>query len=122
MGIRKFMIRIGDEDSIHAIHRQMRIVGFAMNNGDVVVASLECPEPQEHQRQPADVLCQNATALANWRRKFECEVSRTVSQIDNYVSEFQIQCLDDIRWPLPLVPLSLNRSEEHTSELQSLRH
>ena len=102
------MIRIGDEYGIHALYRQVRIVGFAMHNADVVLASLECPEPQEHQRQPADVLCQNATAFANWRRKFEREVSRTASQIDNYVSGLQIQCLDNIGWPLPLVSFSLN--------------
>ena len=102
------MIRIGNEYGIHALHRQVRIVGFAMHNADVALASLECPEPQEHQRQPADVLCQNATALADWRRKFECEVSRTASQIDNYVSGLQIQCLDDIGGTLPLVPFSLN--------------
>ena len=45
---------------------------------------------------------------SNWRRKFEREISRTASQIDDYISRLQIQCLDDIGWPLPLVPFSLN--------------
>ena len=102
------MIRIGNEYGIHALRRQVRIVGFAMHNVDVALAFLECPEPQKHQRQPADVLCQNPSAWPNWRRKFEREVSRTASQIDNYVSGLQIQCLDNIGWPLPLVPFSLN--------------
>ena len=79
-----------------------------MNDVDVALALEERPEPQEHQRQPADVLCQNATAFTNWRRKFEREVSRTASQIDDYVSGLQIQCLDNIGWTLPLVPLSLD--------------
>jgi hypothetical protein len=60
------------------------------------------------QRRPADVLCQNPSAFADWCRKFEREVSRTASQIDNYVSGLQIQCLDNIGWPLPLVPFSLH--------------
>src|ERR1700686_964579 len=77
-----------------------------MYNSDV--ASLNRPQPQEHQRQPTNVLCQNATAFTDWRRKFECEVPRTASQIDDYVSGIQIQSLDNIGWTLPLVAFSLH--------------
>src|ERR1700730_9199503 len=86
-----------------------------MHNADVVLASLECPEPQEHQRQPADVLCENATVPPDGRRKFEREVTRTAPQIDNYVSGAQIQCLDNIGWPLPLVSLSLYNAQTRKS-------
>src|ERR1700680_1331000 len=84
----------------------MRILGFAMHNVDV--ASLKRPEPQEHKRQSADVLCQNAPFLADWRRKFKCEVPRTAAQIDDYVSGIQIQSLDNIGGTLPLVSLCLH--------------
>src|SRR6267154_1301107 len=50
----------------------------------------------------------SATVLPNGRRELEGEVTRTAPQIDNYVSGPQIQCLDNIGWPLPLVSLSLD--------------
>src|ERR1700680_3406032 len=100
------MIRIGNEYGMYASYRQVRIVGLAMNNAEV--ASLKRPEPQEHQRQPTDVLCQNATAFTDWRRKFKCEVLRTAAQIDDYVSGIQIQSLDNIGGTLPLVSLCLH--------------
>ena len=105
------MICVDNKYGLRALHRQVRIVGFAQHNADVVLTSLECPEPQEYQRQPADVLCQNSSAPAHWRRKFEREVSRTASQIDNYISRLQIQCLDNIRWSLPLVAASFDRAQ-----------
>ena len=86
-----------------------------MQNSDVAFILLELSEPQKHQRQPADVLCQNAAALTNWRRKFEREVSRTTSQIDNDVSGPQIQCLDNIGWTLPLVAFSFDRVQTRKS-------
>ena len=67
------MIRVGNEYGIHAVQRQMRIVVFTMNNADVVLVSLECPEPQKHKRQPANVLCENPSLWADRRRKFERE-------------------------------------------------
>ena len=67
-----------------------------------------CPEPKEHQRQSADILCDDAAPATNWRRKFQCEISRTASEVDNYVAGPKIQRLDNVRRPLPLVTISLH--------------
>lgn len=102
------MICVRNEYGIRALYRQVRIIRITMQNFDVAFVLQELPKPQKCQREPANVLCQNATALANWRRKFEREVPRTTSQIDNDVPRPQIQCLDNIGWSLPLVPFSLD--------------
>lgn len=102
------MVRVGDEYGIRALDRYVGIVGFAQCNFDVALTALEGPEPQKYQGQPTDVLRQNSAALANQPREFDREVSRPASQIDNYVSGPQIECLDNIGRPLPLIPLSFN--------------
>ena len=102
------MIRIGNEYGIHALPRQMWIVGFAKHKADVVFASLECPEPQEHERQPADVLCQNLPLWPTGAESLSVKYPEPHPRSTDYVSGLQIQCLDNIGWPLPLVPFSLN--------------
>ena len=102
------MVCVHNQHGIHGLYRQMRIIRIAMQNLDVAFILHELPEPQKHQWEPANVLCQDAAVLTNCCRKFEREVSRTTAQIDNYASGPQIKCLDNIGWPLPLVPLSLD--------------
>lgn len=102
------MICVRDEYGIRALYRQVRIIWITAQNFDVAFILQDLPEPQKHQREPANVLCQNATTLTDRRRKFEREVSRTASQIDNYVSRPQIQCADNVSRTLPGIALSFD--------------
>jgi hypothetical protein len=93
----------------------VRVVGLAKHNVVIVLASLDCPDPQERQWQPTNVLCQNSTVLTDRRRKFEREVSRAASQVDNCVSGLKIQCLKNLGRTLPLVPFRLNNVQTRKS-------
>lgn len=102
------MVGVYNEYGIHAFDRQVRIIWIAMQNRDVTVILQDLPEPQKDQREPANVLCQDPTALTNSRGKFEREVSRAASQVDNDISGLRVKRLDNIGWALPQVAFSFH--------------
>jgi hypothetical protein len=109
--IRKFMVRVSNEHGIYALHGQVWIARVAMHNADVVLTSLNCPEPQEDKRQSADVLCQDSAAAADGWRKLQREISRAAPQIDNNISGLKVECPDDVGRLLPLIALSFDRGQ-----------
>ena len=78
-----------------------------MHDVDVVLTSLKCPEPQEHQWQPADVLRQNSATAPDYRESLSVKYP---DRIPNRRLRFlgSTQRLDNIGWPLPLVAFSLD--------------
>ncbi len=106
--IGEFMVCVRNQNGVHALPGHARIAGFAKKNAYVAFSSLDRPDPQKRERQPANVFRQNAATRANWIRKFEREVTGTTSQIKHYVSGLQIKRLENFVWLLPFVSFSLN--------------
>jgi len=110
----------------HRVHRprQARIRCPAEHQLDVVFGSRQRPKPKEQQWKSADILCDDATVSPNQRRKLECEVSRSTSEINDYAPGLKIQGPHNLDRPLPLVTFSLylvqqrNRIERRIPNMQ----
>src|SRR5579864_9503250 len=97
------MIGVGDKYLIQLLPSQMRIARGAEHNGDVALILQNCSEPKKCQRQSANVLGENAAALANWRGKLQRKISRAAAEIHNDVAWAHIQSLYDLGRALPLI-------------------
>ena len=102
------MIRIRYQDRIYKSCGELRIIRFSANSLDVVLASQERSNAKEDQRFPLNVLRYDAAPLANERRKFECKVANSRTEIHHDATIVDIQRPNHIGWPLPMIPLTFD--------------
>ena len=107
MRICEFVIRIRNKDRVHA-HRKVRICWVTQRDLDVVFSSRCGPKPEEHQRQSADILCNNAAVSPTGDESFSVKYPEPHPR-STTTSPGQIQRLDNIRRPLPVITFSLDR-------------
>src|SRR5215471_7701921 len=72
----QLMVRIGNENGIGLVFRQVRISRFANNDLNVVLALKEAPEVEKKKRKSPKIDRNNVPSLPNHIRKFQREISR----------------------------------------------
>ena len=102
------MIGIRYQDRVCKSCGESGIIRFSANGLDVVLASQERSNAKEDQRFPANVLRYDAAPLADDRRKFEREVANSRTEIHHDAAFVEIQRLDHVGWPLPMIPLAFD--------------
>jgi hypothetical protein len=105
------MVGVDDQDGVNGLSRQLRIIGIRMDCVYVVLVSQQRSDSQEYQRQPLNVGGKYLAAFADWRRKFKGKVSRAAPYIGDDTSFSELQCLQDIGGPLPVVSIMLDHSQ-----------
>ena len=105
--ITEFVKGVADQHCVRRACWQARIVLFSDDRVNIVLSAQKRPRPQEEQRQSAKIHRQNPTPFADGESEFQCEVTRSGAKVDHRVSGVQVQGLNNIQRPLPLVSLGL---------------
>ena len=102
------MISIRNQDCVCKSHRESWVIRFSANSREVVLASQERPDAKEDRRFVANVLRYDVAALTHDRRKLECEVTHSGTEIRDDTTFAEIQRLDYVGWTLPTVSFAFD--------------
>ena len=106
--VRDLVIGVGDKHRVDRPRRQVRIVDVVVNDTNVPLPTGHGANPQKRQRLPAQIDGQHTAITADHWRQLQREVSSAGTEVDHHVAWMHVEALNNLRGPLPSVPLGFD--------------
>jgi hypothetical protein len=97
------VVRIGNENGINPGFREVRIVRFADDDLDVVLTLQQSPQVEKKQGKSSEIDRNHFSFRPDRIRKFQRKISRARPEIDDGTAGFEIESLNYLDRPLPLI-------------------